>query len=34
MNIFSYIFFACWFMIFRDILVKILKVLEEINSKK
>lgn len=34
MNLLSYIFFACWFLLFRDILVKILKVLEEINSKK
>lgn len=34
MNLFVIIFFACWFCYFRDILLKILKQLEDINSKK
>lgn len=34
MDLFGYIFFACWFLLFRDILLKILKQLEDINSKK
>ena len=34
MDLLSYIFFACWFLLFRDLLVKILKQLEDVNSKK
>lgn len=34
MDLLGYIFFACWFLLFRDIFVKILKELEDINSKK